>query len=60
MEIEFGNVIPEIMNLLKSGEYALQAAVRKSPKFDTNSLQTISVTGKTARKFNGDVVELRW
>lgn len=60
MEIEFGNVIPEIMNLLKSGEYALQAAVRKTPKFDTNSLQSISVTGKTARKFNGELQRLRW
>lgn len=60
MEIEFGNVIPEVLNMLKSGEYALQAAVRKTPAFDTKSVQTLSVTGKTARRYNGSVVELRW
>lgn len=60
MQIEFGNVIPEIMNLLKSGEYAMQAAIRKTKPIKETGITDVSPTGTTATMPGGDIVKIRW
>lgn len=60
MQIEFGNVIPEIMNLLKSGEYAMQAAIRKTKPIKETKITDVSPTGTTAVMSSGDIVKIRW
>lgn len=48
MEIEFGNVSPEILHMLKSGDYALQAAVRKDDVNTRKDVQLVSIGGALA------------
>ncbi len=53
LEIEFGNVVPEVLNLLKSGEYALQAAIRKTPVYESKPADGVSISGKLVSYNNG-------
>lgn len=61
MEVEFGNVTPETIAMLKSGEYALQAAVKKHEKFKETDLSYVSVSGKTGVYGPGNTqIKLVW
>lgn len=61
MEVEFGNVTPETIAMLKSGEYALQAAVKKHEKFKETDLSSISISGKTGVYGPGNTqIKLVW
>jgi hypothetical protein len=61
LTVEFGNVIPEIMTLLKSGEYAMQAAIRKQPVQKTTETYDSSLSGKVAKiKSTQNRVKLIW
>lgn len=60
MQIEFGNVIPEILTMIKSGEYALQAALRKTKDSTIQNLDGISVTGYTGTFSGSRIAKLRW
>lgn len=59
-EIEFGNVIPEVLHMLKSGEYALQAAVRKTAPFTAGGVDQLSISGKTGMWKQNTRVRLSW
>lgn len=58
MTIEFGNVIPEVLHMIKSGEYALQAAVRKTKDSDAKTIESIGVTGAYVKHSNGKIAKL--
>lgn len=60
MQIEFGNVIPEVLAMIKSGEYALQAALRKTKDSTIQNLDGISVTGYTGTFSGSRIAKLRW
>jgi hypothetical protein len=60
MTIEFGNVIPEVLNMLKSGEYALQAALRKQGTTETEEIKTLSMSGKLAKTTLDRDVRINW
>lgn len=60
IEIEFGNVIPEVLQMLKSGEYALQAAVRKSAPLAKEQITDLSVSGRMGKTSNDKLVRLVW
>lgn len=60
MTIEFGNVVPEILNMLKSGEYALQAAIRKQGTTDAEDVDSLSLSGKIATTTKGRAVKIHW
>lgn len=59
LHIEFGNVIPEVLYMLKSGEYALQAAVRKNTPFTHDETRIQSISGKIA-SWKNSYVRLSW
>lgn len=61
LTVEFGNVVPEVMTLLKSGEYAMQAAIRKQPAQKTIDTYNSSLSGKVAKiKSTQNTVKLIW
>lgn len=60
LEIEFGNVVPEVLNLLKSGEYALQAAIRKTPVNATQDANSMSLTGSLVSYKDGKKTRVSW
>jgi hypothetical protein len=59
MQIEFGNVIPEVLQMLKSGQYALQAALRKTKDADSKSVDTISISGAYVTHSGDRIAKLR-
>lgn len=52
MTVEFGNIAPEVLQLIKSGEYALQAAVRKDSVSTSKDVDLISIGGALALESN--------
>ena len=48
LTVEFGNVAPEVLHMLKSGDYALQAAIRKDDALTSVSVGTVSLGGTLA------------
>lgn len=60
IEIEFGNVDGEIMQMLKSGEYALQAALRKTLPPKSESLGNISLKGTVFTSSTGARRRIKW
>lgn len=61
IHVEFGNVVPEVLTLLKSGEYAMQAAIRKQETPKTIDTINSSLSGKVAQSTRtGKVTRLVW